>query len=63
MGYGACAIAWACGEGAVMTQISDDDLLEFAVPYALDAVSDAERDEIESRLANAGLPVADAFYD
>ena len=39
------------------------DLLDLAVPYALHAVSDSERDEIESRLASAGLPVVDAFYD
>ncbi len=41
----------------------DGDLIDLAVPYALDAVSDAERDEIEGRLASAGLAVADAFYD
>lgn len=46
-----------------MTQYHDDGLLELAVPYALDAVSDGERDEIESRLASAPLPIADAFYD
>jgi anti-sigma-K factor RskA len=49
-----------------MTQTHDDfggDLLELAVPYALHAVSDAERDDIESRLTAAGLPAADAFYD
>lgn len=46
-----------------MTQTFDDDLLELAVPYALDAVSDGERDAIESRLASAPLPVTDAFYD
>lgn len=48
-----------------MTQTQDnfEDLIDLAVPYALHAVSDAERDEIESRLATAGLPVADAFYD
>ena len=39
------------------------DLLELAVPYALHALSDAERDSIECRLAAAGLPVIDAFYD
>ena len=49
-GLRACAIAW----GAVMTtQTHSDDLLDLAVPYALDAVSDAERDQIESRLAAA----------
>ena len=41
----------------------EGDLLDLAVPYALHAVSDAERDEIESVLAGAGLPDADAFYD
>lgn len=49
-----------------MTQTHDDfsgDLLELAVPYALHAVSDEERDEIERRLAAAGLPAVDAFYD
>ena len=50
-----------------MTRSFDDqrpsDLLDLAVPYALHAVSDAERDEIETRVADAGLPVADAFYD
>lgn len=50
-----------------MTRSHDDsregDLLDLAVPYALHAVSDAERDEIESILGGAGLPVADAFYD
>ncbi|MFM9035826.1 MAG: anti-sigma factor [Mycobacterium sp.] len=40
-----------------------DDLLELAVPYALHAVSDSERDEIEGRLSGAELPVVDAFYD
>ena len=40
-----------------------DDLLELAVPYALHAVSDSERDDIESRLSNADLQVVDAFYD
>lgn len=46
-----------------MTQTHEHDLLDLAVPYALDAVSDSERADIESRLASAGLPVADAFYD
>lgn len=39
------------------------DLLELAVPYALHAVSDAERDEIEGRLATTARDEADAFYD
>jgi anti-sigma-K factor RskA len=46
-----------------MTQTREGDLLELAVPYALDAVSDTERDEIESWLASAPLSVADDFYD
>ena len=49
-----------------MTQPIDStggELIELAVPYALHAVSDAERDDIESRLVHAGLPTADAFYD
>lgn len=41
----------------------DTDLLELAVPYALHAVSDDERDQIENRVASAGLLTADAFYD
>lgn len=40
-----------------------NDLLELAVPYALHALPDAERDAVEDRLAAAGLTVADAFYD
>ena len=39
------------------------DLLDLAVPYALHALTDAEREDVETRLADAGLPVADAFYD
>jgi hypothetical protein len=41
----------------------EGDLLDLAIPYALHAVSDSERAEIETQLAVAGLPVADAFYD
>jgi len=41
----------------------DSDLLEMAVPYALHALSDTERDDIESQIATAGLPAIDAFYD
>lgn len=41
----------------------DGDLLDLAVPYALDAMSDAEREEVESRVAASTLPVTDAFYD
>jgi anti-sigma-K factor RskA len=42
---------------------SDNDLIELAVPYALHALPDAERDSVEDRLAAAGLPLTDAFYD
>lgn len=41
----------------------EDDLLELAVPYALHALPEAERDAVQDRLATAGLAVADAFYD
>lgn len=44
-----------------MSQPSDFELLELAAPYALDAVSDAERAEIERRLAHAPTAVAEAF--
>lgn len=46
-----------------MTEPHDTDLLELAVPYALHAVSDDERAEIEDRLAQLGGSDADAFYD
>ena len=46
-----------------MTQPYDGDLIDLAVPYALHALSDTERDDVETRLAAAGLPAADAFYD
>ena len=46
-----------------MTGTYDGDLLELAVPYALHALADDERDDLESRLANADLSLADAFYD
>jgi hypothetical protein len=42
---------------------SPDELLDLAVPYALHALPDPERDTIESELAAAGRVVADAFYD
>lgn len=41
----------------------ENDLLELAVPYALHALPEAERDAVQDRLATAGLAVADAFYD
>ena len=44
-----------------MTEPSDFELLELATPYALDAVSDAERADIEHRLARAPTAVAEAF--
>ncbi|WP_285029503.1 anti-sigma factor [Mycolicibacterium sp. lyk4-40-TYG-92] len=44
-----------------MSVPSEFELLELAVPYALDAVSDAERADIERRLAGAPVSVADAF--
>ncbi|WP_313673033.1 anti-sigma factor [Mycolicibacterium sp.] len=46
-----------------MTQTHEGDLLDLAVPYALDAVSDTERDQIESWLVSAPLSLGDAFYD
>lgn len=42
---------------------SDSDLVELAVPYALHAIPEAERDALESQLTRAGLATADAFYD
>ncbi|MUL77354.1 RskA family anti-sigma factor [Mycolicibacterium sp. CBMA 226] len=44
-----------------MSDPSESELLDLAVPYALDAVSVAERAGIERRLAAAPGPVADAF--
>ncbi|WP_458318115.1 anti-sigma factor [Mycolicibacterium brisbanense] len=40
---------------------TDDELLDLAYPYALGAVSEDERAEIEHRLAAADAPTADAF--
>jgi anti-sigma-K factor RskA len=45
-----------------MNQPSDFELLELATPYALAAVSDTERTDIERRLAQAPRAIADAFY-
>jgi anti-sigma-K factor RskA len=45
-----------------MSKPSDFELLELATPYALDAVTDAERADIERRLADAPKAVADAFH-
>ncbi|MEY8015218.1 anti-sigma factor domain-containing protein [Mycobacterium servetii] len=44
-----------------MTEPTEFELLELAAPYALDAVSDAERVDIERRVAAAPRPLAAAF--
>jgi anti-sigma-K factor RskA len=41
----------------------DDELIMLAAPYALHAVSDAERDDIESRVAAARPFTADSFIE
>jgi len=46
-----------------MTEPSDFELLELATPYALHAVSDDERADIERRVALAPAGVADAFHN
>lgn len=46
-----------------MTNPTDFELLELATPYALHAVSDAERAEIERRVAAAPAPIAAAFNE
>ncbi|OBF58345.1 anti-sigma factor [Mycobacterium sp. 852002-53434_SCH5985345] len=46
-----------------MTEPNEFELLELATPYALDAVSDEERAEIERRVAAAPRSVAAAFDD
>ncbi|MGA7050024.1 MAG: anti-sigma factor [Mycobacterium sp.] len=46
-----------------MTAPNDFELLELAAPYALDAVTHAERADIDRRLAAAPVPVATAFAD
>jgi anti-sigma-K factor RskA len=46
-----------------MTEPTDFELLELAAPYALHAISDAERDAIDRQLAAAPAPVVAAFYD
>lgn len=45
-----------------MTQ-TPAELVELAVPYALDALSNAERAEVEAGLASADHTITDAFYD
>ena len=44
-----------------MTEPTDFELLELATPYALHAMSDAERADIDRRVAAAPSPVAAAF--
>jgi anti-sigma-K factor RskA len=46
-----------------MTEPTDFELVELATPYALHAVSDAERADIDRRVATAPSPVATAFAD
>ena len=46
-----------------MTEPSDFELLELATAYALHAVSDDERADIEHRLSQAPAAVARSFYD
>ena len=46
-----------------MTEPNEFELLELATPYALDAVSDEERADIERRLAASPRSVAAAFDD
>lgn len=46
-----------------MTEPMDSDLGALAAPYALDAMSDTERDEIDRRLSAAPPAVAQAFTD
>jgi anti-sigma-K factor RskA len=46
-----------------MTDPTDFELLELATPYALHAMSDAERAEIDRQVAAAPAPVASAFAD
>ncbi|CAN5265738.1 anti-sigma-K factor RskA [soil metagenome] len=41
----------------------DNDLIDLAAPYAVHAVSDAERDDIEARVAAARPYTADTFFD
>jgi Anti-sigma-K factor rskA len=46
-----------------MTDPSQFELLELATPYALHAISDAERADVERRVAAAPTTVAQAFRD
>ncbi len=46
-----------------MTEPNEFELLELATPYGLDAVSEADRVDIERRVAAAPAAVAAAFHD
>jgi len=46
-----------------MTEPTNFELLELATPYALRAVSDSERADIDRQVAAAASPVATAFAD
>lgn len=46
-----------------MTHPSDFELIELAIPYALHALSEADRAEIDRRVAASPAPVAAAFDD
>lgn len=46
-----------------MTEPMDTDLGALAAPYALDAMSDSERDEVDRRVSAAPPAVAQAFTD
>ncbi len=46
-----------------MTEPTDFELLELATPYALHAVTDSERADIDRQLATASSPVTAAFGD
>jgi len=46
-----------------MTEPTNFELLELATPYALHAVSDSERADIDRQVAAAASPVATAFAD
>ncbi|CQD05353.1 disfunctional anti-sigma-K factor [Mycobacterium lentiflavum] len=46
-----------------MSEPTDFELLELATPYALHAVSDAERADIDSQLAAAPASIASAFAE
>src|ERR1700722_12807117 len=46
-----------------MTEPTPFQLLELATPYALNAISDSERADIDRQLGAAPTPVAEAFGD